>query len=553
MKLILNALTLVLVSSTLLAQGGPPPPPPGGGPAPPPPGNQITPEKALLGKALFWDEQLSSTGLTACATCHIPSAGGQDPRSFQNPLSLNPGPDGLLGTQDDVGGSIGVIESAADGSYLSSTLFGLRRQVTTRQAPTMINSAFFPQGLFWDGRADGSFEDPLTGALIFPAGAAIESQVAEPPNSASEMGHVGRDWADVAAKIAASQPLDYASQIPTDLANFIAGKSYPELFTQVFGTPDVTPVRIIFAIATYERTLLSLQSRFDDFVAGVPGAFTPQEQQGLQIFNGPAGCNLCHVGQVQSDGLFHNIGVRPDHEDLGRFVVTGNPADRGRFKTPSLRNVELSAPYFHNGQFNTLEEVVEFYDRGGDFQSPNHDPRIVPLGLSVGQKAALVAFMKALTDERVRNELPPFDRPQLYTESNHIPTHYGAPTAGTGGFAPRMVAMEPPRIGNSNMTLGIERGLGGNQAILAISHNQDLAGTVFQGSTLHIGLTGGVQLHRIPALQGSGAGQGFGSVNLDVPLDFGLVGSSVFAQWFVFDLGAPIRFSASDAVQISYY
>ena len=553
MRVSLHALSLILFSTSLLAQGGPPPPPPGGGPAPPPPGNPITAEKALLGKALFWDEQLSSTGLTACATCHIPSAGGQDPRSFHNPLSENPGPDGLFGTPDDVAGSIGVIESAADGSYLSSTAFGLRPQVTGRQAPTMINSAFFPQALFWDGRADGSFEDPLTGAVIFPAGAAIERQVAGPPTSSAEMGHVGRDWAAVAAKIASSRPLDYASQIPADLSSFIAGRSYPDLFNQVFGSPDVTPVRIIFAIATYERTLLSLQSRFDDFVAGVPGAFTMQEQMGLQNFNGPGQCNLCHVGQVQSDGLFHYIGVRPQNEDLGRFNVTGNPADRGRFKTPSLRNVELTAPYFHNGRFDTLEEVVEFYDRGGDFNGPNLDPRIVPLGLTPGQKAALVAFLKTLTDDRVRNELPPFDRPLLYTESSHLPPHYGAPTPGTGGFSPRMVALEPPRIGNDNLTLGVEHGLGGNQAILAISHSQDLGGTVFQGSTLHIGLTGGVQLHRIQHLSGTGAGGGYGSVSLDVPLDFSLLGTSVYAQWFVFDLGAPVRFSASDAVEISYY
>jgi cytochrome c peroxidase len=536
-----------LLASPSTAQGGPPQPPP------PPPSNPITPAKTLLGKALFWDEQLSSGGTSACATCHIPSAGGQDPRSAGNPASRHPGFDGLLGTPDDIAGSIGVMESAADGSYLSNTDFGLQRQVTGRQAPTMINAAFFNGALFWDGRASGRFEDPITGQVIDPFGAALESQAAAPPSSSVEMGHVGVDWLDIAQRVALFSPLDLAEIQPGDLADFVAGHDYPELFNLAFGSPAVTPVRIIQAIATYERSLISLESPFDAFLGGNPGALTPQQQAGLAIFNGPGRCVACHGGPVNSDGLFHYIGVRPTIEDEGRFNVTGNPADRGSMKTPSLRNVELSGPYFHNGAFATLNDVVNFYDRGGDFNAPNKDPRIAPIGLSPGQRNALVAFLRALTDERVRNETAPFDRPTLYMESNNRPVPYGTGTPGTNGFVPRLVALEPPRIGNDNMTIGVEHGFGGHQAILALSPSQDFGGTVFQGATLHIGLTGGVQLHRIPHLNGSTPGTGFSSVNIEVPLDPVLIGTSVFAQWFVLDLGAPVRFSATDAVEITFY
>ncbi|MCB9915154.1 MAG: hypothetical protein H6828_08400 [Planctomycetes bacterium] len=546
MRFTTSASALLVLAGSVLAQGGPPPPPP-------PLGNPITADKALLGKALFFDEQLSSTRLTACATCHINGAGGGDPRSLGNAASRNPGPDGLLGTPDDVVGSLGVVESNADGSYRSTTFFGLAQQVTTRQAPTMINAAFFPNAMFWDGRADGVFEDPLTGVVLLNGGAALESQAAGPPTSTAEMGHVGRDWSDVAARVAAAKPLDLASNLPADLSAFVSGKSYPQLFQQAFGTADVTPARIAMAIATYERTLLAFQTPFDAFQQGAPGALTPQQLLGQQIFTGPGRCIVCHGGPVQSDGLFHYIGVRPQTDDLGRFNVTNNPADRGAFKTPTLRNVELTAPYFHNGRFDTLEQVVDFYDRGGDFTAPNKPPAIAPIGLTAVEKAALVAFLRAFTDERVRNELPPFDRPTLYGESTRVPQLYGAGTHGTNGFVPRMVALEPPRIGNANLTLGVEGGFGNHQAILAVSPNADAAGTLFQGATLYIGLTGGVQLHRIAHMEGTGPGNGFDSVNLSLPLDPNLIGSRLFAQWFVFDLGAPVRFSASEAAAIEIF
>src|SRR4029079_11777880 len=111
-----------------------------------------------------------------------------------------------------------------------------------------------------------------------------------------------------------------------------------------------------------------------------------------------------------TNDTFQYIGVRPQADDLGRFNVTNNPGDRGRMKVPSLRNVELRAPYFHNGEMATLEEVVDFYDRGGDFDAPNKNPAIAPIGLSSTQKAALVAFLRRpLTDPRITAGTAPFD------------------------------------------------------------------------------------------------------------------------------------------------
>src|SRR6185295_10798056 len=132
-------------------------------------------------------------------------------------------------------------------------------------------------------------------------------------------------------------------------------------------------------------------------------ALTALEQQGLQIFNGIGRCNACHGGPFQTDNNFHYTGVRPQFEDLGRFNVTANPGDRGAMKTPGLRNVGLRAPYFRNGRMNTLSDVIDFYDRGGDFNAPNKPPTIAPIGLTAQQKSALLAFLtRPLTDPRVK-------------------------------------------------------------------------------------------------------------------------------------------------------
>ncbi len=183
-SMILPAIALVATA----LQGGPPP---AGGPLPNlnvPPGNPITVEKALLGKALFFEEQLSATNTTACSTCHISSAGSSDPRSSSlDPASIAPGFDGLFGTADDVVGSRGVPASDSQGVYQFDGSFGFGDQVTGRKSPPAINAAFL-QRLFWDGRADDIFLDPETSAVVLPFFAALETQAAGPRATAHKPG-----------------------------------------------------------------------------------------------------------------------------------------------------------------------------------------------------------------------------------------------------------------------------------------------------------------------------------------------------------------------------
>lgn len=243
------------------------------------------------------------------------------------------------------------------------------------------------------------------------------------------------------------------------------------------------------SVQLYLATLVSDETPLDRFLEGHLGAMTAQQEAGMRLFFGKAGCARCHTGpelteasfrecaherideltnligiEAKYDKGFLNTGVRPAPEDRGiggldpfgapladtrrlqmGLVPTGafnlpvGPLEPvavdGAFKIPGLRNVELTAPYFHNGGAATLEQVVEFYNRGGDFA--RHDPRLVrdfmrPLGLTPGEKAALVAFLKALTDERVRYEKAPFDHPQLFVPNGHPGDQYHVPGDGTG-------------------------------------------------------------------------------------------------------------------------
>ncbi len=240
------------------------------GPPPPPPfENPMSASKATLGKILFWDEQMSSTGTVSCGTCHRPAAGGSDPRTLVgNPASANPGFDGIFNTPDDVAGSPGVPLNDAGGLYNWSNTYGMRAQVTSRKSPSFIDAVYAPF-LFWDGRANGTFRDPVTNAVISNAGAALESQAVNPPVSDSEMGHTGTNWLEVAQQVSAARPLALSPNIPTSLQAWIGGRGYPALFEEVFGTPEVTPVRISMAIATYERTLFSDRTPLDMANSGI--------------------------------------------------------------------------------------------------------------------------------------------------------------------------------------------------------------------------------------------------------------------------------------------
>jgi len=558
-RLVGALLGFAALSGVAMAQVGPPPPPPPppplGPPPPPPLGNPTTPDKVLLGKALFWDEQLSSTRTVACATCHIPAAGGSDPRGVSsNPAAIHPGPDGVFGGADDIVGSPGVIQNEADGSLELHALFGLGAQPTSRQTPSVLNAAYAPL-LFWDGRATGIFNDPETGAVLLNGGAALESQAAGPVVSSVEMGHLGRTQGEVVQRVLASRPLALSPQLSNDLVPFVTGRTYPELFTLAFGDATVSAARIAMAIAAYERTQFTNQTPLDQLAAN-PAALTQLENQGRAIFNGPAAsCSACHAGNLLTNNTFQYIGVRPQAEDLGRFNVTQNNADLGRFRVPGLRNVELRAPYFHDGSAQTLEEVVAFYNRGGDFNAPNRNPLIRPLGLTLQQQQALVAFLRRpLTDPRVVAEQPPFDHPALYATSNRVPQVVGAGTAGATGEVPRLVAVEPPLVGNPSFTIGLEHASVDERSVLVIDSSLANSPFTWMGATSHLSLRRSATYLRGERTQGEVPGQGWCSVTIPIPNDPGLIGQTRYMQWFVSDHALPSGgCSASEAVRFTFF
>ncbi|MDQ2746305.1 MAG: FG-GAP-like repeat-containing protein [Acidobacteriota bacterium] len=515
-------------------------------PPPTPDGNQISATKAYLGKTLFWDEQISSTRTVACGTCHRSSEGGSDPRTaVNNAATTNAGFDHTLNTADDVYGSPGVPANNQNGTYNFLIGSGFNAQVTPRKAPSYLNAGYSPNGLFWDGRALDTFRDPLTNAVVLASQAGLESQILFPPLNGGEMAHGGRNWTQVAARVAESKPLALAANVPTALKTWIDGRTYPQLFEEAFGTPDVTPARIAQAIATHERTLFSDQAPLDKWASGIE-SLQPQEESGRQLFVNLQ-CNTCHNDALLTDHTFRNIGVRPASEDLGRGAVTGNSQDDGAFKTPTLRNVELHAPYMHNGRFATLEEVVEFYNRGGDFDAPNIDHGVIrPLFLSDEQKADLVAFMKRpLTDSRVANELPPFDHPTLYTETDRVPTITGTGRAGAGGIVPQATAIEPPLVGNPSFTVAVSRGFGGAQAVLVID-------SVDPGIGASIPASGSLTRQTVN-LSGSGNGSGAASISLPLPNNPALIGQTFFGRWYVSDAAAPNGFSVSQAFRFTVF
>jgi cytochrome c peroxidase len=214
-------------------------------------------------------------------------------------------------------------------------------------------------------------------------------------------------------------PLEMAEKLPNVIARLRAHPEYPMLFKKAFGTDTITSQRLSFAIAQFERTLISGGSKFDRFLAHEPGAeLTLEEQNGLQVFTNlnKGDCEHCHPLQSKffTDFKMHNNGTHNDG-DSGYFRITGNYADRGKFKTPSLRNLVYTAPYMHDGRFKTLEQVVEHYNSKA-FKGDNVDPFITGddhatgLNLTAQEKSDLVAFLKTLTDPSFVTN-PAFGRP----------------------------------------------------------------------------------------------------------------------------------------------
>ena len=244
-----------------------------------------------------------------------------------------------------------------DGQAVST---GMRGAKGGRSAPTTLNRAF-SQAQFWDGRA-----------------APLEEQAMGPIANPIEMG-MSHDLA---------------------VQRIRAIEGYRQQIREVFGTDDITITHIAKAIAAFERTILSGNAPFDRFQGGDHTALTPAAQRGLALFNGKARCVTCHVGANFTDELYHNLGVGMHKEkpDLGRYDVTKADKDRGAFKTPTLRDVALSSPYFHDGSAATLRDVMEHYNKGGT-PNPQLDPLMQPLGLTEDEMHDLITFLHALTGD----------------------------------------------------------------------------------------------------------------------------------------------------------
>jgi cytochrome c peroxidase len=314
-----------------------------------PASNPGTPEKVELGKMLFFDRRLSGDGTMSCATCHIPDLGFGD------------------------GQAIGL-------NYPTTRNW--------RNTQTLINVAY-QKFLFHDGRVES-----------------LEDQALFPIMSAFEM----------------NQNLDYLEEEIRSVAE------YRERFRKVFGSDDTSRERIAMAIAAFERTLVSRNAPLDRYLDGDDGALTPAAKRGLEVFTGKGKCVDCHYGTALIDNRFHALDV-PEHpdfqedarvaatrrfvakvnhfekfrtleEDPGRYLITKRDEDWKAFRTPTLRDIANTGPYMHNGIFETLEETVEFHDRGGA-------KALEPLGLTAEEKADLVLFLEeALTGEKLSVRSP---------------------------------------------------------------------------------------------------------------------------------------------------
>lgn len=328
-----------------------------------PPDNRPTRAKIALGRKLFFDRRLSSNNTMSCAMCHVPEQGFTN-----NELS---------------------------------TAIGVEGRTVRRNSPTIFNVAY-AKSMFHDGRDN-----------------ALETQIFGPLLARAEMANPSIGW--LLAKI---RRLD----------------NYKELFENAFGTgPDVRTLG--WALASYERSVLSGNSPFDHWLFGGDNkALSTQAIEGYKLFIGKAGCAACHPIEdnyaLFTDHGLHNTGIgvardekesddlspvkvelapgvfvemerkavdavgHPPIKDFGRLEVTNNADDLYKYKTPTLRNVTLTAPYMHDGSLRTLEEVVRFYNKGS-YPNPSLDPAIRPLGLTDAEINALVAFLESLTGDNV--------------------------------------------------------------------------------------------------------------------------------------------------------
>jgi len=364
-----------------------------------PPDNPQTPEKIALGQKLFFDGRLSADGTVACSTCHDPARAFTDGR----PTSV-----------------------------------GIKGRIGQRNAPTILN-ALYNKTQFWDGRVK-----------------TLEEQAALPIVNPVEMGQPSLDAA---------------------MARIAAIPEYQDAFRKVFGAPP-NARDLLRAIASYERAQLSFDSPFDRFIAGDSTAIDDAAKRGWELFNTRARCNKCHALSEQkrdatsfTDNDFHNIGIgiirhnvaalarqaeqaiksgdtsqidraaiQTDMSALGRFLITRRERDIAAFKTPGLRNVLVTGPYFHDGSQETLWDVMDHYNKGDGLQNPYLDEDIQPLALTEDDIDDVVAFLASLTSAPYKDQgIKELARQRALSRTNR-------PQRDTArAFGPKPHQPQPPR------------------------------------------------------------------------------------------------------------
>lgn len=262
-----------------------------------------------------------------------------------------------------------------------SVSVGHDHQVGSRNTPSLLNVRA-RKTFFWDGRAT-----------------TLEEQVKSPIEAHNEMAM-------------------NSNELP---AKFSKIKAYRELFRNAYGTDEITFDHISKALASFQRTLQSRRSRFDKFIDGDHNSLSDQEIEGLHLFRTKARCMNCHNGQFLTDEDFHNIGLtyyKRKYEDLGRYTVTKNPGDVGKFRTPSLRDVLNTNPWMHNGLFDNITGVINMYNSGMQMNSPTPeekkadpmhpvtDPLLKKLNLSKTEIQSIVAFLGSVTATQYKMQRP---------------------------------------------------------------------------------------------------------------------------------------------------
>jgi len=518
----------------------------------PTPGS-YTEAKARLGKALFWDEQVSTDNTMACATCHLPEMSGIDPR--------------LPGVAQNNGhGSRGMLPQDAADDYIAGTKTAQQERVTEVIAPTMLGSGFL-QLLFWDLRAGPGFTFADGSPILDPNGvdqfgqfAALEDLAVDPPVSSTEMAHDSLAWDSgvLEAKLGKARMLALAtfSTVPADLQPLVAaGVRYAEHFDAVFaddpnfgaaaGYSGVTRERFALAVATYLRTLVPNQAPIDT------RALTDVELAGFQHLKASGAPNVkclsCHATHLSAtltgtggfvnamDAMLTDGHLRGGQNFPSPVGATGRAVGSISVKTPTLRNLTLKPIFAHNGFFDDLANLIDFYNRGGPtvpsiFFNSGSGPggRLTPT--EVGE---VLAFFEALVDPRLVPAFPgaplppPFDHPDLHSQrvpfqSNEPSTHPGTPPPG-GGPVPDIIVNAPALTADAHWKIGVRDAPGSATAVLGLSPDPLLP----PGSGWY--LTGPGQQLFVTSTDP----KGFATVHLP-PLPSSLGGTTFRAQWRVF-------------------